>query len=123
MEKDEREFFIAMPAVLPIYERLTDSISAIVPQVRVEVRKSQISFIGKRVFAAAWLPPRKITGRPEHYLIVTLWLGRPLQSPRIAEAAPINPGRWANHVILADESEVDGELMGWVAEALKFSRH
>lgn len=81
MEKDEREFFVAMPAAFPIYERLTDSISAVVPQMRVDVWKSQISFIDKRIFAAAWLPPRTIKGRPDHYLIAALWLGHPLQSP------------------------------------------
>lgn len=123
MDKNEQVFFEAMPAVLPIYERLTDSISAVVPQMRVDVRKSQISFIDKRIFAAAWLPPRKIKGRPDHYLIVTLWLSHPLQSPRVAEAALINSGRWANHIILADAEEVDEELSGWVAEALKFSQH
>lgn len=121
MDREERDFFAAMPTVFPIYERLKDSISAVVPQMRVEVRKSQISFTDKRVFAAVWLPIRKIKGRPDRYLIVTLWLGHPLQSPRIAETAPINSGRWANHIILADAEEVDNELLGWVAEALKFS--
>lgn len=123
MEREEHDFFAAIPAVLPIYERLKDRISAVVPQVQIEVRKSQISFRDMRVFAAVWLPLKKIKGRPIHYLIVTLWLDCPLRDARIAEAAQIHPGRWANHIIVADASEVDDELLGWVAEAVKFSRH
>lgn len=122
MEPEERDFFAAVPAVLPIYARIKDHISALAPQTRVEVRKSQISFIDARVFSAAWLPPRKIKGRPEHYLVLTLWLTHPLEGARIAEATQIRPGRWANHVIISEIDEVDEELSGWLAEALNFSR-
>lgn len=123
MDPEERDFFAAVPVVLPIYARIKDRISALAPQTRVEVRKSQISFIDARVFSAAWLPPRKIKGRPEHYLVLTLWLGYPLEGARIAEATQIRPGRWANHVIISKIDEVDEELSGWIAEALDFSRH
>lgn len=117
MNRMERDFFAATPEVLPVYMKLKEKVAAVTPNLRVDVRKSQISFKDERVALAAWLPVRKVKARPDHYLVVTIWLNCPLRSGRVAEATQVGPGRWANHILLADTDEVDVELMGWIAKA------
>ena len=121
MNRIEQDFFAAMPEVLPIYKELKEKVLTVIPNLRVEVRKTQISFKGERVAMTAWLPLLKVKARPEHYLIVTLWLSSPLRSGRIAEAIQVAPDRWVNHILLADIKEVDDELMGWIAKAFRLT--
>ena len=48
MTLDEMFFFDGHPAALPLYEKLKGSILSEVPEVRIEVKKTQISFFLKR---------------------------------------------------------------------------
>ena len=50
-------FFDGRPAALPLYEKLKGSILAEVPEARIEVKKTQISFFAKHMFAAASFTP------------------------------------------------------------------
>ncbi len=119
---DETMFFDTHPAALPLYEMLKGSILSEVPKVRVEVKKTQISFFTKHMFAAAsFTPVRKAKERPEPFLTVTFGLRRKVESPRIDAAAEPYPGRWTHHVMIASEQEVDEELLEWIREAAAFS--
>ncbi len=115
-------FFDTHPAALPLYEMLKGSILSEVPKVRIEVKKTQISFFTKHMFAAAsFTPVRKAKERPEPFLTVTFGLRRKVESPRIDAAAEPYPGRWTHHVMIASEQEVDEELLEWIREAAAFS--
>jgi hypothetical protein len=119
---DETMFFDTHPAALPLYEMLKGSILSEVPKVRIEVKKTQISFFTKHMFAAAsFTPVRKAKERPEPFLTVTFGLRRKVESPRIDAAAEPYPGRWTHHVMIASEQEVDEELLEWIREAAAFS--
>jgi len=44
-----------------------------------------------------------------------------VDSPRIAAKTEPYPNRWTHHVVIWDASEIDAELLGWLAEARAFS--
>ena len=118
MTLDELLFFDSHPAALPLYEKLKDRILAEVPEARIEVRKTQISFFTKHMFAAvSFTPVRRAKERPEPFLTVTFGLRRRIASPRIDAAAESYPGRWTHHVLIGSGEEVNAELMGWMLEA------
>ena len=118
MTMDEMTFFDRDPAALPLYEKLKESILAEVPDARIEVKKTQISFFTKHMFAAvSFTPVRRAKDRPEHFLTVTFGLRYRVTSPRIDVATEPYPGRWTHHVMIGSAEEVDAELMGWILEA------
>ena len=118
MTLDEMLFFDTHPAALPLYEKLKGSILTEVPGTRIEVKKTQISFFTKHMFAAAsFTPVRKAKERPEPFLTVTFGLRYRVTSPRIDVATEPYPGRWTHHVMIGSAEEVDAELMGWILEA------
>lgn len=122
MTLNELLFFDRHPAALPLYEKLKCSILAGIPETRIEVRKTQISFFTKHMFAAAsFTPVRKAKERPDPFLTVTFGLRCRKNSPRIAATVEPYPGRWTHHVMIGSTEEVDAELMGFIREAAIFS--
>ena len=118
MTLDEMMFFDSHPAAMPLYEKLKDSILAEVPDARIEVKKTQISFFVKHMFAAiSFTPVRRAKERPKAFLTVTFGLRRRVASPRIDAAAEPYPGRWTHHVMIGSAEEADAELMEWIREA------
>lgn len=115
-------FFDGKPRELALYQHLETQMEASFPDASVKVQKSQISFCGRHLFAAASVPLRRRKAWPEHCLLVTFGLGYRLVSSRIAAAAEPYPGRWTHHVVLSREEQVDGELLGWLREAYEFSQ-
>ena len=115
-------FFDGKPRELALYQHLETQMELLVPETSVKVQKSQISFYGRHLFAAASLPLRRRKTWPEECILVTFGLGYRLNSPRIAAAAEPYPGRWTHHVVVSQEEQVDGELLDWIREAYAFSR-
>lgn len=120
-ESDVRFFFDGKPLELGLYQALFARMEADFPQASVKVQKSQISFYERHLFAAASLPIRRKKSWPEHCLVVTVGLNRQLDSSRVAAAVEPYPGRWTHHILLTAPEEIDGELMGWLAEARDFA--
>lgn len=115
-------FFEKHPAALPLYEAFERAVCELVPNVGIKVQKTQITYTNPRVFAAvSFLPARRKALRPEHYITVTLGLNRRLDSPRVDAASEPYPARWTHHLMLSSAGEIDGELLGWVAEAAAFA--
>ena len=105
-------------AALPLYEALCARLLLELPETRIEVKKTQISFKDRHLFAAASLTPvRQRALRPAQWLTVTFGLRRRIASPRIDSAAEPYPGRWTHHVLIGSGEEVNAELMGWMLEA------
>lgn len=114
-------FFDGHVAALPIYERLETELTRAFPDTRVEVRRSQISFKNRRLFAcASFLPVKRKAERPDPYLTVTFGLDRPVRDPRVT-AVEVQPNRWTHHVLVSSPEEIDGVLMGWLGEAYRFT--
>ena len=116
-------FFDKQPETFPLYEAVREMICAAFDNVTVKVQKSQIVFAGRRNFACVWLPPRKIKGRPEVYIILTFGLGDRLEHPRFVESVEPHPGRWTHHVIIQSTEEVDAQIQEWLREAYDFANN
>ena len=115
-------FFEKDPAALLMYEAFERAVRELVPDVGIKVQKTQITYTNPKVFAAVSLrPARRKAERPEHYITVTLGLNRRLDSPRVDAASEPYPARWTHHLMISSAGEIDGELLGWVAEAAAFS--
>ena len=120
-ETDVLFFFDGHPVELALYEALFRQMDGAFPEAAVRVQKSQISFYGRHLFAAASLPLRRRKDWPKDCLLVTFGLERRLDSPRIAVATEPYPNRWTHHVVVWEAGQLDGELMGWLREAYAFS--
>ncbi len=115
-------FFDGRPAELSLYERLFGLLDGQgLPNLSVRVQKSQLSFYGRHLFAAASLPLRRKKEWPKECILVTVGLNRKLDSPRVAVAVEPYPGRWTHHIPVSEPEELDGELLSWLLEAYEFS--
>ncbi|MBQ3272358.1 MAG: hypothetical protein IJH44_03790 [Solobacterium sp.] len=111
-------FFEQKPAVLPIYEAFRAAVLQAVPEARIDVKKTQISFFVKHMFAAvSFQPSRRKKERPEPYLTVTFGLRYRVESARIAAVSEPYPHRWTHHVLLGSPQEADDELLAWITAA------
>lgn len=122
-DQDVLRFFNGKPRQLALYETLFARLEKDFPAASVKVQKSQISFYGRRLFAAASLPVRRRKGWPEECILVTFGLGAQVVHDRIAVAVEPYPNRWTHHVVVANEDEVDGQLMDWLRAAWDFSEN
>ena len=108
-------------ADVALYEALFRRMDGAFPEGTVKVQKSQISFYGRHLFAAASLPVRRRKDWPKMCLMVTVGLPYRLDSPRVVAASEPYPGRWTHHVLVTEADQIDEELMGWLREAWDFA--
>ena len=122
MDSDILFFFGEHMDALPMYERLEEAILTRIPNVKIKVAKTQITFSNKRGFAfVSFNPCRRAKERPPVWMTVTFGLGYRKEFPRIDVATEPYPGRWTHHVMVGSVDEIDEELMGWIQEAADFS--
>ena len=122
MDSDILYFFGERMDVLPMYERLEEVILTRIPDVKIKVAKTQITFANKRGFAfVSFNPCRKAKDRPAVWMTVTFGLGYRKESSRIDAATEAYPNRWTHHVMVGTPDEIDEELLDWIQEAAAFS--
>lgn len=122
MRDDILLFFSQHMEALPLYEKLEEQILAEIPDVKVKVSKTQISFSNKRGFAfVSFNPCRRAKERPAAWMTVSFGLGYRKEANRVDVATEPYPGRWTHHVMVGSTAEIDGELMAWIKEAADFS--
>ena len=115
-------FFRESPLSLPLYLTLEERILAELPETRIRVQKTQISFSNRRNFAfASLLPARRAAARPSPFLTVTIGLPFRLDSPRVMLSTEPYPRRWTTHIPLLEPGDVDREHLGWIRGAYEFS--
>lgn len=115
-------FFNKNPLALSLYEVFEQKILTEINDANISVKKTQISFFNKHIFACvSFLPVRKAKERPTSYIVVTFGLNYKVESPRIDVATEPYPKRWTHHVLVSKPEEIDDELMSWVKEASVFS--
>ncbi len=119
VEHDPEKLFNS--TLLPLYRAVEEQILSVYPAI-VDVKKTQVSFRAGLCFAWVWLPIRPMKGRPEHYVILTLALGRPVKDPKILELLEPFPGRWTHHILIQRTEDVDTEIIGWIREAIAFAQ-
>ena len=122
MNSDILVFFGAHMDALDMYEKLEEQILAGIPDVKIRLAKTQITFANKRGFAfVSFNPCRRAAQRPKVWMTISFGLGYRKESPRIDAATEAYPGRWTHHVMVGSVDEIDEELMNWIKEAAEFS--
>lgn len=122
MSDDILLFFSQHMEALPLYEKLEEQVLTKIPDVKVKVAKTQISFSNKRGFAfVSFNPCRRAKERPAAWMTVSFGLGYRKEAERIDIATEPYPGRWTHHVMVGSAAEIDDELLGWLKEAAEFS--
>ena len=122
MNTDILFFFNDHMDALPLYERLEELILEQIPDAKIKVFKTQISFSNEWGFTfVSFNPCRRTKERPEVWMTVTFGLSYRKDSPRIDVATEPYPNRWTHHIMVGSEEEIDAELMGWIREAAEFS--
>ena len=122
MDSDILFFFGERMEALPIYERLEEAIMTRIPDVKIKVAKTQITFANKRGFAfVSFNPCRRAKERPAAWMTVSFGLGYRKEAERVDVATEPYPGRWTHHVMVGSTAEIDDELLGWIKEAADFS--
>ena len=105
MQDTVLQFFDRQMDALPLYEKFETCIMSRIPDVKIKVQKTQISFYNRHMFACvSFAKVRKKKECPPYYI-----------------ATEPYPGRWTHHVLISDPSQIDKELMGWIEEASLFS--
>ena len=122
MNADILFFFYDHMDAFPLYERLEGLILEQIPDVKIKVSKTQISFSNKRGFAfVSFNPCRRAKERPNVWMTVTFGLSYRKDSPRIDVATEPYPNRWTHHIMVGNVAEIDAQLIGWIREAAEFS--
>ena len=121
---NELLFLDSKQDALVLYETFREAVLVKVPNARIEVKKTQISFFYRRMFAAvSFAPVRKAKDRPKPFLTITFGLAYRKESDRIDVAVEAYPNRWTHHVMIGSVEEVDEELLSWIAEAAEFAKN
>ena len=121
---NELLFFDSKPDALALYEAFREAVLGKVSDARIEVKKTQISFFDRRMFAAvSFVPVRKAKDRPKPFLTITFGLSYRKESDRIDVAVEAYPNRWTHHVMIGSVEEVDEELLSWIVEAAEFAQN
>ncbi|HIY64234.1 MAG TPA: hypothetical protein H9730_12390 [Candidatus Mediterraneibacter stercoripullorum] len=116
------QFFDSHPDALPLYERFEERVLSMIPDVKIKVQKTQISFYNRHLFACvSFARVRKKKDCPDIYIVITFGLEYRADSPRIDIATEPYPNRWTHHLLISEMSEIDDELMAWVKEAADFA--
>ena len=122
MDNDTLLFLNLHPAALELYDALERWLLSAFPAAQKRVQKTQISFLGKHVFACvSFARVRPAAALHEPFLCFTLGLPEPLDSPRVAVQTEVRPGRWTVHFVLHDPAELDEALLDWTQRAYAFS--
>ena len=115
-------FFEQNLAALPLYEAFEQKVLNKYPETAIKVQKTQISFSNRHIFACvSFLRVKKKKELPDPYLIITLGMPYPLDSPRVAVKTEPYPGRWTTHIVIARKEDIDMELLQWLEIAYDFA--
>ena len=108
--------FADHPVRLRLFRAIRAHVERLGPVV-VRGSETQVSFRARRAFAWVWVPQRWTGNRLEGSVTLTFSLDRRLDDPRIIEAVEPRPGHWTHHVVVEDESDLDGAVESWLREA------
>lgn len=121
--QDTLLFFDRHQAVYPLYECFQKKLLARLPESRIKVQKSQISYYNRHLYACiSFLKVKKKSELPDDYFVLTLGLPAPLESNRVAARTEPYPGRWTTHFVISSPSDLDEELFDWIEQAYQFAQ-
>lgn len=121
--QDTLFFFDRHQAVYPLYACFQEKLLARFPESRIKVRKTQISYYNRHLYACvSFLKVKKKAELPEDYFVLTLGLSAPLESDLVAVKTEPYPGRWTTHFVISSPADLDEELFDWIEQAYNFAQ-
>lgn len=96
------------PASLELYMKLLTSLKPLGP-FQEEIKKASIHLVVRSAFAGVRLR--------RDYLLLTIKVQEPLESPRILKIEQVSKSRWHCELKISDAKEIDRELSGWLRQA------
>ena len=118
---EETAFLAAYPDGLALYKHIRTRILSACPNVEIRVRRTQIGFFANCGFAYVWYLARKPHGVPTARIMLGFVLDEPLESPRFSAGGEMAPNRWAFHLPVHAEDDLDDEVMSWIWRAYQFA--
>ena len=116
-------FFDRHQVVYPLYECFQKKLLARLPESRIKVQKSQISYYNQHLYACiSFLKVKRKAELPDDYFVLTLGLSAPLKSDLVAAKTEPYPGRWTTHFVISSPSDLDEELFDWIENAYRFAQ-
>lgn len=109
------QFFAGCELGLAAFEEICERVRASGP-FEVRVSKSQVALRRRRGFAYLWLPGQYLA-RPTAEVVLTIALGRAVESARFKEVAHPNSAEWMHHLEIRALSDLDDEVGTWLREA------
>ena len=102
------DHFRGRPRARQLFDSYLTAVRSLGP-VTVVSSKSRIAFMTRVRFAGCQV--RK------DWLLAAFWLVRQVRSPRFSKVESLGPRIWLYHFPIRDESDIDDEMMAWMAEA------
>ncbi len=85
--------------------------------IKVEAKKTQVSFSTTRKFAWVWLPQMWIRKQPQESITLTFALKCRIRNRQIKKAVEPYPGRWTHHVVIERPANLTKDVRMWLREA------
>lgn len=111
-------FFAGRPDALAAYHHLEEQLLTGCIPTAIDVRKTQISFRSRYIYACVSLP--RLKKAPSGSIVVSFGLPCRIESPRITSCVEAAPGRWTHHITVS-AADIDSELLGWLQQAFAFA--
>lgn len=109
------EFFADHPYGLSVFDEVCSILARLGPY-EVRVSKSQVAFRRTRGFAYLWRPGQYLA-KPSAEVVLSIALGRHVESGRFKEVAHPTASHWLHHLEIHDLRDLDDEVAGWLREA------
>jgi hypothetical protein len=119
---ETKNFFQGHEKLWPLYQSFEKQLLQRFPDTQIEVRKTQISYYSRHLFACvSFLRMKRRPDQIRTYFVLTLGLPFREQTTRDVLAVEPYPGRWTTHVPIAQEADLNAELFAWLDQAYEFS--
>lgn len=117
--RSPEDLFDGYPEGLAICDAVQRAVSSI-GEASIKVTKSQVAFRRRTAFALVWRPGQYLSsGVPA---VLTIALPHRVESDRFKEVAHSAAKVWMHHLELREVSQVDEQVVRWLAEAYANAR-
>ncbi len=117
-----KKLFKGRPGSYKLFQLVNKYIKAL-GAIKVEAKKTQVSFGARRKFAWVWLPQMWIRKQPQESITLTFSLRRRVRDRRVKKAVEPYPGRWTHHVVIEKPANFSKDVHKWLREAYEQSKN
>src|SRR5688572_24428299 len=113
------DLFAGFPESLEIFRAVEEAVSGI-GHATLSVTKSQVAFRRRRGFAYVWRPGQYV--KSDVPAVLSIAMPHEVVSDRFKEVVHPSANVWMHHIELREVTDVDTEVVEWLAEAHRSAR-